>query len=163
MKKCKRTLSLLLALIMICSAMGIVAFAAENGDGGHEYYFSGTGSFNMSFTAHGTDVVGSATLRFSGVWNNTEQALSWSTCAFTFSGSNADKVEYERDYSREESEYMRAFKVYFIRNNDDPIYVYKAVLQFNEDDRSFSFQFNAIVNGVDGVNQYGTLNYTIED
>lgn len=161
LKKSKRTLSLLLALIMICSAMGVMAFAAETGGDGHEYYFTGTGTFPMSFDYGSSRITGTATVQFTGIWNDTERTASWNLCTLSITGSYANNFEWARDYARE-NQFQKIFKVYYSRNNADPVLVYEVKVLLSER-RTIEVSYSAVVNGDTTLWHPATVSYTFED
>ena len=85
LKKSKRTLSLVLALVMLCSTMGVMAFAAEEGD---VYWFEGySSSFTLYPPTDGSETLNTSYCRvyFSGTWHNLDGSFAWDSlyCSIT--------------------------------------------------------------------------------
>ena len=92
LKKAKRTLSLVLALIMICSAMGVMTFAAENADPGRETSIA----YEVPITAKIGTVYNTTymDIAIDGVYSEVDE-YSWiDVQSISFSGSWADRFSY---------------------------------------------------------------------
>lgn len=94
LKKSKRILSVVLALIMICSAMSIMSFAAES-----EEEFTRTVSFRApTYNANGYASYTDVSVRLSGGYSVTPDYYGWFNAPYV--AFNPDDGVFEYSYSR---------------------------------------------------------------
>lgn len=130
LKKSKRTLSLVLALIMICSAMSIMAFAA---DGGESVILTGTLSKRITLTTTsdiGIEHVSYITVNVSGYCYPEEGYVVWTQFNYSFSGELAAHFSVTGTPS---NGMTRTINICFEENNDDPVHIYNVVVSVNAD------------------------------
>ena len=128
LKKSKRILSLVLALIMICSTMGVMAFAAENIDG-VVYEFSGSTTIPLQATSDAPYTT--CTISVEGSWHPGDGSFCWlipgTRCHF--SGSLSENFWSERAGSLISNPLV--WNIYY-NNNTRPAYTIQVT--FDEDD-----------------------------
>ncbi len=133
LKKSKRTLSLVLALVMLCSTMGVMAFAA---DGGESVTFSGNNR-NNPFTVTVTSDMGVAyTARISvavgGYCYPEEGTITWTTFNVNISGELSENYYYTVSSAQS---WERTIRVYYQENNNDSQLVRVVMVSVNADGR----------------------------
>lgn len=134
MKRSRRILSLVLALIMICTTMGVMAFAAENIDG-TVYEFSGSTTIPLQATSDtGATYYTTCTIYVEGSWHPGDGSFCWlipgTRCAF--SGSLSENFSSIR--SSDLTSNTLIWNVYYDMGNNNLEHIYTIQVTFDEDE-----------------------------
>ena len=128
LKKSKRTLSLILALVMLCSAMSIMAFAA---DGGESVTLTGNLAGRFSFNVD-SEHISYITVNVGGYCYPEEGYIVWTQMDYAFSG---DLVDFLGVGNIRSNGMTCTIPILFERNDDDPINVANVFITVNADGR----------------------------
>ena len=133
MKKCKRSLSIVLALVMICSTLSIMSFAAENMDGAVYEFHDASKTISLQTTSDmGNTYYTNCTILVDGSWHPGDGSFCWTNYNCSLSGLLSEHFSWEYEPNSVNT-YTLVLNIYYTENYDDSELVYTIKVIFDED------------------------------